>query len=66
MICQRALWAGQPPARPTRYIAGGNEPLNGWIALLLYFLLAPGLWAYLQVSLNDLWQKEAEALPSST
>ncbi|HWM53788.1 MAG TPA: DUF4234 domain-containing protein [Solirubrobacterales bacterium] len=42
---------------------GGNEALNGWIALILYFLLAPGLWAYIQVSLNDLWHKEADALP---
>lgn len=42
---------------------GGQEPLNGWIAILLYLLLAPGLWAYIQVSLNNLWQAEAEALP---
>ncbi len=42
---------------------GGNEALNGWIALILYFLLAPGLWAYIQVSLNDLWRKEADAQP---
>jgi hypothetical protein len=41
---------------------GGNEPLNGWIAIILYLLLAPGFWAYIQVSLNDLWRKEAEAL----
>ncbi len=42
---------------------GGQEPLNGWIAIILYVLLAPGLWAYIQVSLNDLWLAEAEALP---
>jgi uncharacterized protein DUF4234 len=42
---------------------GGNEPVNGWIAIILYLLLAPGLWAYAQVSLNELWHKEAEALP---
>ncbi len=42
---------------------GGNEPVNGWIALILYLLIAPGFWAYLQVSLNDLWRQEAEALP---
>jgi hypothetical protein len=44
-------------------VLGGNEPINGWIAIILYVLLAPGFWAYIQVSLNDLWQKEAEALP---
>jgi Domain of unknown function (DUF4234) len=42
---------------------GGREPLNGWIALILFLLLAPGFWAYLQVSLNDLWRSEAEPLP---
>lgn len=42
---------------------GGREPLNGWIALILYFVLSLGFWAYIQVSLNDLWRTEAEALP---
>jgi hypothetical protein len=40
----------------------GKEPLNGWIAIILYLLLAPALWAYVQVSLNDIWKQEAEAL----
>jgi hypothetical protein len=31
--------------------------------LLLYLFIAPGMWAYLQVSLNHLWEQEAEALP---
>ena len=42
---------------------GGKDPLNGWIAIILYLLLSPGLWAYIQVSLNELWRQEAEALP---
>jgi len=41
----------------------GKEPVNGWIALLLYLFIAPGLWAYLQVSLNHLWESEADPLP---
>jgi len=41
---------------------GGQEPLNGWIAILLYLFIAPGLWAYIQVSLNNLWQAEADAI----
>ena len=41
---------------------GGQEPLNGWIAIILYLLIAPGLWAYIQVSLNNLWQAETDAL----
>ncbi|HEX2708333.1 MAG TPA: DUF4234 domain-containing protein [Solirubrobacterales bacterium] len=42
---------------------GGKEPVNGWIALLLYLFIAPGMWAYLQVSLNHLWEAEADPLP---
>jgi hypothetical protein len=41
----------------------GKEPVNGWIALLLYLFISPGMFAYLQVSLNHVWEQEAEALP---
>ena len=42
---------------------GGTEPPNGWIGLILFFVISLGLWGYLQVSLNDLWRSEAEPLP---
>jgi hypothetical protein len=42
---------------------GAREPVNGWIALILYLLLSPGFWAYLQASLNDLWRSQGEAVP---
>ena len=38
----------------------GKEEANGWIALALYLLLAPALWAYMQVSLNEIWEQDAE------
>lgn len=41
----------------------GREPVSGWITLILYLLLAPGMWFYLQSSLNQVWEQEAEALP---
>ena len=55
-------WRGVKRVQGASRLAG-NEALNGWIALILYFLLSPGLWAYVQVSLNDVWRQEAEALP---
>jgi hypothetical protein len=55
-------WRGTKRVQGAARLAG-LEPVNGWIALLLYLFIAPGLWAYLQVSLNDLWEREAEALP---
>jgi hypothetical protein len=54
--------------RGTKRIMGaarlsGKEPVNGWISLILYILIAPAFWAYLQVSLNHIWEQEAEPLP---
>jgi Domain of unknown function (DUF4234) len=40
----------------------GREPVSGWIALILYLLLSPAMFAYLQVSLNNVWEQEAEPL----
>jgi len=37
----------------------GAEPLNGWIALILYLLLAIGFPAYLQSGLNRVWGAQA-------
>jgi hypothetical protein len=42
---------------------GGQEPLNGWIALVLFVVISPVLWAYMQSELNKLWRVEAEPLP---
>ena len=42
----------------------GRERANGWIGLILYLLLPFALWAYIQVSLNEIWEQEAEALPA--
>jgi hypothetical protein len=42
---------------------GGQEPLNGWIALVLFLVISPVLWAYMQSELNKLWRVEAEPLP---
>jgi hypothetical protein len=57
-----SYWRGTERVQGASKIAGG-EPVSGWIALVLYLLLAPGFWAYLQVSLNEVWRREAEALP---
>jgi hypothetical protein len=40
----------------------GREPVSGWIALILYLLISPAMFAYLQVSLNNVWEQEAEGL----
>jgi Domain of unknown function (DUF4234) len=37
------------------------EPLNGWIGLILYIILTPAFFAYVQSGLNGVWQKERPA-----
>jgi polyferredoxin len=58
-------WNGTKRVQGAARVAG-NEAVNGWIALVLYLLLAPVFWAYVQVSLNDIWRKEAEPMPGQS
>lgn len=44
---------------------GGKEQANGWIGLALYLLLSPALWAYMQVSLNEIWEQDADPVPEA-
>jgi hypothetical protein len=39
----------------------GIQPLNGWLALVMYLLIAPVFWAYEQSELNKVWQQGGEA-----
>src|SRR3954447_15452033 len=55
-------WRGTKRVQGAAKVAG-KEPVNGWIALILYLVLSIGFWAYLQWSLNQVWEAEAEQLP---
>jgi hypothetical protein len=33
----------------------GIQPLNGWLALVMYLLIVPVFWAYEQSELNKVW-----------
>jgi hypothetical protein len=52
-------WRGTQRVQQAARIAG-REPVNGWIALILFLLVTLGLWGYLQFSLNEVWRSEAE------
>jgi uncharacterized protein DUF4234 len=56
-----SYWNGTKRVQGAAKIAG-KEPVNGWIVLLLYLFIAPAMWAYLQVSLNHVWEQEADPL----
>ena len=51
-------WRGTKRVQEAARIAGKEPQVNGWIALILYIILAPAYWAYLQVALNDDWRAE--------
>jgi hypothetical protein len=56
-----SYWRGTKRVQGTARVAH-TEPVNGWIALILYIVLAPAYWAYLQVSLNSAWLAEGQPL----
>ena len=58
-------WRGTKRVMGASRLAG-QEPLNGWIAILLYIFIAPALWAYIQVELNKVWQAEADPARGTT
>ena len=39
----------------------GVDPLNGWIGLILYVVISPAFFAYVQSGLNPIWEKEGQA-----
>ena len=64
-----SYWRGTKRIQGAQRISS-KDPINGWIALVLYLVVAPAYWAYLQVALNDVWRSDAltltgEALPAA-
>jgi hypothetical protein len=39
----------------------GQPPINGWLGLVLYVVISPALYAYMQSGLNSVWRAQAEA-----
>lgn len=56
-----SYWRGTRRMQAAARVAG-REPLNGWIALILFFVISIGLWAYQQSELNRVWLAEADPL----
>jgi hypothetical protein len=54
-----SYWRGTKRVMEAARVAGREPQVNGWIALILYLVVAPAYWAYLQVALNDDWRTEA-------
>jgi hypothetical protein len=39
----------------------GQEPINGWISVLAYFIFSPAWIAYMQSGLNSVWENSGSA-----
>ncbi len=52
-----SYWRGTKRVQGAAKVAGVS-PLSGWVALILYLVISPAFFAYLQVSLNEVWRKE--------
>ena len=57
-----SYWRGTKRIQGAARIAG-EQPINGWIALILYVVINPAVWAYMQLSLNGVWHRAADPLP---
>ena len=44
----------------------GQTPLNGWIGLILYLVLSPAFYAYMQSGLNGVWKAQASTVEPAT
>jgi hypothetical protein len=44
----------------------GQAPLNGWLGLVLYAVISPAFYAYMQSGLNGVWTAQAETTPATT
>ena len=44
----------------------GKEPINGWLGLVLYIVLSPAMYAYMQSGLNGTWKAQGDAATSTS
>jgi Domain of unknown function (DUF4234) len=41
----------------------GQDPINGWIGLILFIVFSPAFYAYMQSGLNSAWRAMGEPAP---
>jgi hypothetical protein len=41
----------------------GQTPLSGWLGLVLYVVISPALYAYMQSGLNGVWKAQEAGTP---
>ena len=63
LVIVPALWTTvttfQRVQRAQRLV--GQDPINGWLGLVLYLVFSPAFYAYMQSGLNSVWRAVAPA-----
>ena len=60
-----ALWRQAKRIQQAQQLAG-VQPMNGWLALVLYLVVSPIFFAYEQSELNKAWAAEGGPVPSDS
>ena len=62
-----ALWTGVTTFQRIQRAQAMNRamPINGWIGLILYLVIFPALFGYMQSGLNSAWRTAAGAAKSA-
>jgi hypothetical protein len=60
-----ALWRQAKRIQQAQHLAG-VQPMNGWLALVLYLVVSPIFFAYEQSELNKAWGAEGGPVPDTS
>lgn len=62
-----ALWTGVTTTQRIQAAQrmNGQTPINGWLGLVLYLVIFPALFGYLQSGLNSAWRAAVETEPKA-
>jgi len=63
LVVLPALWTGVTTTQRIQRAQhmNGQTPINGWIGLVLYLVIFPALFAYMQSGLNSAWRAAGTA-----
>ena len=63
LIVVPALWTTVTTFQRVQKAQGltGQNPINGWIGLILYVVISPAMYAYMQSGLNGVWKTAGES-----
>ncbi len=67
LIVVPALWTHVTTFKRVQKAQGmtGEAPINGWLGLVLYIVISPALYAYMQSGLNKVWKAQTGTAPAS-